>query len=163
MNICISWILQQTANHSHAYKYKLWFISSLRTVRAETSCIPTKNVLVSPVPRPIRHYHWNSLFHWQPRIEVVLYADVSEKIFLELKVTLWDLHILANALNVPLCPLIFSWWGMMLWSILLEWKVPTTSLPTFQKDYLKCKPIPVTIKMYLPLSTAFFWKVLIEL
>ena len=43
----------------HANKYKLWFISSLRTLRAETSCIPTKNVCLSS--RQIRH--WNLLFH----------------------------------------------------------------------------------------------------
>ena len=53
-----------------ANKYRLWFIGSLHTLRAETSyiprkaetsCIPTKNVYVSP--RQIHHYHWNLLFH----------------------------------------------------------------------------------------------------
>ena len=42
------------------FKYKLWFSSSLRNLRAKTSCIPTKNVYVSL--RQIRLYHWNLLF-----------------------------------------------------------------------------------------------------
>ena len=33
----------QSTLSGHANKHKLWFISSLRTLRAETSCIPKKN------------------------------------------------------------------------------------------------------------------------
>ena len=76
LSTCISWILYHLQTqpwstlNGHANKYKLWFISSLRNLRAETSCIPrktvtscipTKNVYVSL--RQIRHYHWNLLFY----------------------------------------------------------------------------------------------------
>ena len=82
----------QSTLNGHANKYKLWFISSLHTLRAETSCkprkaetscIPTKNVYVSP--RHLRHYHWNLLFHQKPQIGVVVCADVSENILPETK------------------------------------------------------------------------------
>ena len=46
----------QTTNLSHlwlsghANQYNLWFIISLSALQAETSCVPTKNVFVSPWP-----------------------------------------------------------------------------------------------------------------
>ena len=95
----ISWFLRylQTANHS-----QLWMVTQTninydllvlcipceqrplcKPRKAETSCIPTKNVYVSP--RHLRHYHWNLLFHQKPQIGVVVCADVSENILPETK------------------------------------------------------------------------------
>ena len=100
----------QSTLNGHANRYKLWFISSLRNLRAETSCIPqktetscipTKNVYVSL--RQIRHYLWNLLFistkNLRSRLQSVWTSRKTD--FRKLKITLVTMTYHSQRLQCP--------------------------------------------------------------
>ena len=96
---------QQTTNHSQlwsgdANKYKLWFISSLRTLRAETSCIPMKSVCVATTNPPLQ-YHWNLLFTENFRSRLYSMRMSRKNRFRKLKITLVGPTYLGQR---PQCP-----------------------------------------------------------